>query len=342
LILLLSPAIVPAQLQPGFNGHEYLGLLRLGADHSYRLVYRSPESGLFNRWDMWYRDDDSVAVISIRGTVQDKASWLENFYAAMVPATGSLQISDSSRFDYQLAADPKATVHVGWLLGLGFLAPTMVDQVREADRRGIHAILIFGHSQGGALAYLTRSYLYYLQQKGGLDGQLRFKTYCSAAPKPGNLFYAYDYDFITRDGWSFNVVNAADWVPETPFSIQALEDMNRVNPFTNINNAFNKQPWAIRWYIKGKFNKLSKTTRSAQEEYTATLGQMVYKQVKKLLPGFREPVYSESFNYQRAGTPVVLQPDSVYYSRFPNDSSRIFTHHSYDAYRMLATKYYGN
>ncbi|HXB91701.1 MAG TPA: hypothetical protein VNU72_05395, partial [Puia sp.] len=84
------PLLSRAQLYPGFDGHEYIGLLRIGfTQHDirpgdtpvvsgFRLVYRSPEAGLFNRWDMWYRDYDSVAVISIRGTIGNTASWLEN------------------------------------------------------------------------------------------------------------------------------------------------------------------------------------------------------------------------------------------------------------------------
>jgi hypothetical protein len=250
-------------------------------------------------------------------------------------------LNDSDRFDYTLSADPKAMVHVGWLVGLGYLAPTILDHIRQAAGHGTRSFLIFGHSQGGALAYLTRSYLYYLQQKGELPADLLFKTYCSAAPKPGNLFFAYDFDFITRSGWGFNVVNAADWVPETPFSIQTLRDLNPVNPFLNIDGALRKQPWMIRWYIKGKYKKLDMATRRAQETFTGTLGETVYKQVKKTLPGLRQPVYATGVNYQRAGVQIVLQPDSAYYQKFPNDSSKIFRHHAFEPYLMLATKYYG-
>ena len=51
---------------------------------------------------------------------------------------------------------------------------------------------------------------------------LNIKTYCSAAPKPGNLFYAYDFEHITEGGWAFNVVNSADWVPELPSTTQTV------------------------------------------------------------------------------------------------------------------------
>jgi len=241
-------------LQPGFDGKEYTDMLAINfqrfdsmmvnpaipVSSDYHTVYRSPELGLKNRWNMWYRNDNKLAVISLRGTVAELPSWLENYYAAMVPATGSLQLNDSTVFNYQLAADEKAHVHVGWLTGLAHLAPSITEQIKLAYQRGIHEFIIIGHSQGGALATLTRSYLFYLSQKGTLPTDIRFKTYCSAAPKTGNLYYAYDFDFITRNGWAFTVVNAADWVPETLFSVQTLTDFNPVNPFTNVAGVIKK------------------------------------------------------------------------------------------------------
>jgi hypothetical protein len=350
-----QPAPPPAYLHPGFNGKEYLELLDYAFNghptsdttravtndsETYILTYRSPEAGMRNQWSLWVRDDKHVAVIAIRGTINDKLSWLENFYAAMVPATGSVQLSDTVKFDYRLSADNKAMVHVGWLLGLAYLAPTMTEQLRRLYAEGIRSIVIFGHSQGGALAFLTRSYFYYLQQQGKLPPDIFFKTYCSAAPKPGNLFYAYDFDFITRGGWAFTVVNAADWVPETPFTVGTLSDLNPVNPFTHVDKALQKQAFFVRLYIKGKYNKLQRRTRKAQKAMQDVLGEKVYKVIKQSLPGLREPVYAGGSNYQRAGTPIVLEPDSTYYHLFPNDPEQIFLHHGFGAYSWLADKYY--
>jgi hypothetical protein len=143
LLLLFIPGFVFSQkLQPGFDAKEYAELLSLSfhsssipdsverkktKDH-YHLEYRSEEVGLLNRWSFYLRDDN-VAVLNIRGTVQRAASWMENFYAAMIPATGSLQINDSTTFNYQLSADPKAMVHTGWTIGLAFLAPGIEKKI---------------------------------------------------------------------------------------------------------------------------------------------------------------------------------------------------------------------
>ncbi len=99
------------------------------------------------------------------------------------------------------------------------MAPEMTAKIREYNSQyHTKQVIITGHSQGGAIAFLTRSYLHYEQEAGRLPKELIFKSYNGAAPKPGNLYYGYDYDYITRNGWAFTVVNALDWVPETPFS----------------------------------------------------------------------------------------------------------------------------
>ncbi|HVU54779.1 MAG TPA: lipase family protein [Puia sp.] len=361
LILVADPSVRGQSiLEPGFDAKEYLAMLRIdftgqdslpdhaGGDSGFHVNppegyirhYRSPEVGLKNRWSMWYRRDGREAVISIRGTTADAASWLANFYAAMVPANGSLQLTDSNLFTYQLAADDKAMVHVGWLVSLGFLAPTMLRQVHEAYDKGIRDFIVTGHSQGGAIAFLASSYLHYLREKGELPADVVFKTYASAGPKPGNLFYAYDFDFITRNGWGFDVVNSADWVPESPFSVQTLSDFNKTNPFLHIDVMLKKQPFLVRWYVKGKFNKMKKATQKAQRCFKDVLGGTIYKQVKKVLPQLREPVYADGNNYQRAGVPIVLQADSAYYQKYPDLPDKVFQHHMFAPYNWMVQRYY--
>jgi predicted lipase len=307
----------------------------------FRLVYRSPETGLYNRWALWLRDDSAVAVISIRGTIMNTASWMENFYAAMVPATGEIQWNDSVTFHYKLAEDPRATVHAGWLLGLASLAPTILQEIRRYEKLGVKQFIIFGHSQGGALAFLVRSYLHYLPE-GALPKDIVYKTYCSAAPKPGNLYYAYDFDYITRGGWAFRVVNARDWVPETPFSIQTLEDFNTVNPFQNIKPALKHRSLLVKLYAGHVFNKLDRSSKKANKKFRRVLGHTVYKQIHQTLPEFREPVYAKSMNYMTAGTPVILMSYADYDHDFPFDGKNVFIHHGLKAYYLLTMHQYAS
>jgi hypothetical protein len=347
----------PAQsiLKPGFDAREYLEVLRINGRITdsglaakeqippplqYRLVHRSREVGLKNQWDLWLRKDEKVGVISLRGTVADAASWLENFYAAMVPATGQLQLNDSTTFSYKLAQSPEATVHVGWLLGIAHMAPAIAEQIRIYRQKGVKDFIIMGHSQGGALSFLLRSWLHYQTAAGILPPDIVYKTYCSAAPKPGNMQYVYDYDYITGPGWSYTVVNAPDWVPETPFSLQSLKDINQVNPFANIGAVLKKQPLLARWYMKHVFNSMGRITRRSQKRFRKYLGKTVYKQVRKYLPQLKQPDYAPGSNYMRAGAPIILMPDELYHRQFVHDGTHVFIHHSPLAYYTLAQRLY--
>lgn len=348
---LLYASLATAQLlKPGFDAAEYLELLSVSSQQgdsvlkrdstppptAYKRVYRSPVVGLDNRWDLWLRTDEKVAVISIRGTTSSPVSWLDNFYSAMIPAIGTLQLNNSTTFSYQLASDAKATVHTGWSLALAHLAPTIEEQIRNYHARGVTAFLIMGHSQGGAIAFLLRSYLFYKMQNKTLPAGLQFKTYCSAAPKPGNLYYAYDYEFLNREGWSYTVVNALDWVPETPFSIQQVTDVNTLNPFVGIKDVLKKQNFVVRTYMNHVYNKLQRSTRNAAKTYTKYLGNRMYKIVRKTLPQFREPRYAAGMNYMRAGVSVILQPSEAYLQKFrAGNPNGVFYHHFFEAYRTL-------
>ena len=359
LLFVFCTVTVNAQspLQPGFDPAEYADLLSIAFHGSsipdsterktkkdrYQLEFKSPETGLKNRWSLFLRDDN-VAVISIRGTVKNATSWSANFYSPMIAATGSLQLNDSTVFNYQLAESPAAAVHAGWTIALGHLAPGIVEHIKSLyTQKGVRRILISGHSQGGAIAFLTRSYLYYEQQKGTIPKDIVFKTYCSAAPKPGNQSYAYDFDYITRGGWGFNVVNAYDWVPESPFSIQTLTDFNPANPMADIKSILKQQKWLIRLAGNMVYSKLERKPRKAQRKYEKFLGHKLFKTgIRKALPQLREPVYIHSSNYMRAGSPVILMPDEAYRQKFPGDGKdKAFIHHLYASYSYLLNRVYG-
>ena len=350
-LLLPYAAFVHGQpLQPGFDKQEYIDLMKVSAQFGdsayqaalpvppqYTLAYRSAEIGLGNRWELWTRPDQ-VAVISVRGTTERSESWLGNLYAAMVPAQGTLTLSDDFTFPYRLATQPRAAVHVGWLVSTAFLARDILPKMDSCYRAGTRHVIILGHSQGGAIAYLLTAHLYSLQQQGELPADLRFKTYCSAAPKPGNLYFAYSYEALTQHGWAYNVVNSADWVPEVPVTVQTLDDFNRPNPFVNARQTIRKQKFRARIALNYAYNKLYKPTQKAQENYQKILGEFTSKQVKALLPGFVPPAYYESNDYVRTGNTITLLADEDYYAWNPQDSAFLWAHHFHTPYIYLAEK----
>jgi hypothetical protein len=301
----------------------------------YHFVYRSPVVGLQNRWDLFV-SNDSVAVISIRGTTRSSVSWLANFYSAMIPAKGFLQLTEKDSFPYELSSNPRAAIHVGWMISTAFLANDILPKIDSCYKAGIHEFIITGHSQGGAISYLMTAYLYSLKKQHRLADNIVFKTYCSAAPKPGNLYFAYEYENITRDGWAYNVVNSADWVPETPFSIQTKNDFNKTNPFSDARKNLWKQHFPMNLALVHAFNRLDKPARRTSRNYTRYLGRQASKIVRKNLKNLQVPKYAGCTDYVRTGNTIVLYASEEYYKIFPDNPGNVFTHHFFEPYFFLA------
>jgi hypothetical protein len=360
-VLIWSPLRVSAQtgqLKPGFDKAEYTELMYMHfllydstmADPNkprfvppspshFKSIYRSPVLGMDNRWELW-KSDQSVVAINVRGTTQTPVSWLQNFYAAMVPARGELKLSNSFTFKYNLTDNPRAGVHIGWLIGTAYLARDIVPKIDSCYKAGMREFLIMGHSQGGGIAYLLTSHLYALQKQGLLPQDIRFKTYCSAAPKAGNTYYAYAYEHLIRGGWGYNVVNSADWVPEVPFTSQSLDDFNQTNPFKNADRVIKKQKLLARIALRHAYKKMKKPGIKAQRSYEKYLGTYASKAVLKVLPEFQPPQYMKSSNFVRIGPTIILLADEEYYKLFPDSDENPFAHHLPQQYLYLIEKYH--
>lgn len=352
IICWLYGSMLQAQpLQAGFDKDEYAELMYISArtgalvpayykyipaPSRHRLVYRSEAIGLDNLWELWEGPEKSV-VVSLRGTTQHANSWLANFYAGMVPANGALQVARDYRFDYRLASDDRAAVHVGWLLSLSYLSQDILPKLSAAYESGCRDLTIIGHSQGGAIAYLLMAQMRHLQLSGRFTG-MRIKNYASAGPKPGNLYFAYDYENLCGN-WSYNVVNAADWVPETPVSIQALGDFNRTNPFKGAKKMIRRQKFPINLALSYSFGRLTKSTKRAQRVYRHYLGSVAGKMVVKYKKEFQRPGYLACMNYVRTGNYIVLMPDSAYFRKYPESDTNLFVHHLHSPYLYLLSRY---
>src|SRR5262249_26021460 len=57
-----------------------------------------------------------------------------------------------------------------------------------------------------------------------------YKTYVFAQPKPGNDHYAADFESrFSNGGLAFRVTNSLDWVPQVPFTLEFIGDINEPN-----------------------------------------------------------------------------------------------------------------
>lgn len=351
LSLVFAFTLMARDLKPGFDKQEYRTMLghfvrqgdslrrdyRIPLPAHEKLVYRSKVIGLDNRWFLWV-NADSVVTLSVRGTVASTASWLENAFLSMTAANGTITPEAGFSFSYHLADNPRAAIHTGWLIGMAYLQRDMLPKIDSLINRGYHNFIVSGHSQGGALSYLLTSHFYYLKRAGRFPVEVNFKTYCSAAPKPGNLYYAYDFEHITAGGWAFNVVNTADWVPEIPATVQTIGDISRTSPLPMAEKAIQKQGWVKRVFIKKIYRKLTEPSLDQAANNQKYLGEMVAAYIGKTLPGFVAPEPAGTFNYCRAGSTTVLYADEHYFSRFPEKSDNIWLHHLMEAYWFLAER----
>ena len=356
-IFLLFLAVVHvnyAQLSSGFSPNEYRDFLGITAgsvqdtafikgipqNPNLKRIYESPLVGLENKWYLWIDQKQKIAWLTIRGTANNPTSWLANFYSAMIPAQGKMKITEENTFEYQFSDDPKAAVHVGWTLSTGAIAETLVPKMDSLYSAGYRDFVVSGHSQGGAIAYLMTAHLHQLKQTGRWSDPIRIKTYASAAPKPGNLYFGYHYEFVTRGGWAFNVVNAADWVPETPFSIQTVNDFNVTNPFSDAKEFIKKQKFPKNLVFKKVYNSLDNPTQKAKKKFQKYLGDYAGKEVIKTIPDYRSPDFFDSNYFTRAGTFVILYPDEDYYRVYPDEKEKVFKHHALQPYLHLLNQHY--
>lgn len=304
----------------------------------YTRVYRSPVSVLKNRFDIW-KSESSNVVIAIRGTILDKQgiSFAEDFYANIVPATGKIRISDEIVFQYKLAELSDAGVHLGLLLGLYTLHKDLLEQITSQYALGVRNYYIIGHSQGSGVAYLATAYLWYLKKDGKLPSDVQFKTYCIAAPKAGNMPFAYDYENLTRGGWAFSVQNTADWVPYIPTTFETPGDLPPISPFTKIREVLTEIHYPPGPNFNESYAEFKKSQDEALDGMHKVIKEIIYPKISKLFPGYVEPELINSLDFERIGVTIPLIADKEYYEKFPDSKAQfnVWENHSPYPYYYL-------
>lgn len=310
---------------PGFQLAEALDLLAMCANvedeatspippapPGWTLVFDSTVIGPFDeKWQLWHSAAGSWA-IALRGTVMKAGSIFEDLISILVSAAGAITVGPHP-IPYRFAADAAAGVHLGFALGTllllkdpehGILAQLATHGVAPGD------VYITGHSQGAAMATLLRSYFEYAS-----DAPVRcsYKTYVFAQPKPGNEHYALDFEArFANAGLAFRVTNSLDWVPQVPFTLELLEDINRPNPLSVLTS-----PSLLMSLLMKLLERVVSEARSLVETHArAHLQVKAAALARKVAPapapaatllasGFDVPVL-HSLDFASAGTEVAL------------------------------------
>ena len=345
LFVFVNSICLKAQvLKPGFDAQEYLEILRISArissdtnrtklkgPESFQKIYSSNETKLYNKFDVWINASSKIAVLSFRGTVRNKSSWAENFYSSMHPATGEIKY-DSSTFTYKLSADSLSKVHLGWLVALSDLSTGFIAQLNMLQNQGYKNLIITGHSQGGAIAFLARAFLHYTTLFD--DSKWTIKTYCTAPPKPGNQFFAYDFESYNY-GWAYRIINPLDWVPDMPITLQGSNEVNKPNPFFELNKTLKTQSFLTRNGGLFVYNKLNNGVRKAQKrfmKYNNGLSFRVLKEAKSDIPKYKKN-YAQY--YFPCANGIILKPTNNYIEWSKSQKQDLFLHHMKTPYEFL-------
>ena len=220
------------QLKPGFDTNEvkytiamcnsFNFIKQYGSNNSiipeeFNLLYTSDILSMDNKFEIY--ENGTIGVINYRGSTDKIISWVENCYSAMIPAKGVIRFNEVD-YAYSFAEDTDAAVHAGYALTVVILSEKIIEQIQILNDKGINDIVITGHSQGGALATMTRAYLEHLP-KGKIARDTNFKTYAFAQPMCGNKEFSEEYNNkFSKKRTSYFIVNPKDPVPYLPFNYE--------------------------------------------------------------------------------------------------------------------------
>lgn len=317
LILLFTSvsAYSSAQHVAGFDAKEARDLIQIcnsftyldleGSDavivpKEYSRIYTSPAYGMDNMFQVYVNQSKTKAVLNFRGSTDQKSSWLENMYSSLVPAKDTI-FKGKTPFVYTCAESQDAAIHAGYILALSYCMDDILKQIQSLNKQGIYAVYITGHSQGGALAQMTRAYLYFLP-KSKLSSKNSFKVYAFANPMIGNKAFAQEYQQRFADpGFSFLLHNPEDIVPKMPVSYND-STFWKSNLQTML---FDRENFSFKESMKeGMLNMFGTKVNKLNNGFSNN----VHNQLVKLLGDFRMPAAKDEANFMHTSKPILLPP----------------------------------
>lgn len=283
------------------NSYTYLELNQRDEEiipSGYKRIYTSPVVGMDNMFQVYTKGN--LGVINFRGSTDKKSSWLENIYSAMIPIEGEIVVQGKS-FNYKFGTDTASNVHSGYALSMSYLHKDIVTQIKSLNNSGITDIIITGHSQGGALAILTRAYLEYIA-KDEISTKNNFKVYTFAQPMSGNIEFVREYNkTFCKSEMSYSLINPADAVPTMPLSFNDTTYLR-----DNLTSLFSKD----QKIDKSKMFRdgLALLFHDQLQGTVAKFGESVAKQIEKELGSIKLPEPTGDINFAQVGNLINLPP----------------------------------
>lgn len=276
-------------------------------------TYTSPIIGMDNMFVIF--EKEGKGIICFRGSTSKAVSWVENFYSAMIPAKGIIKINQKE-IPYLFGQDTSAGVHSGYALAVVALSSNLIQEIQNLNKKGIYEIYITGHSQGGAIATLTRPFLENL--KGNkIDTKNQFKNYAFANPMSGNKEFVREFNRLyCESNSSFNIHNKSDMVPKMPMHYDDEEKLISAKRFTNI--VFGKEKFDV---AKFGTELLLRTFEKGLSKYIQSSNRFIEKVISKTYTAIDMPKYLSDINFYHTANTFEL--NSFEYPKIKIDVSKL-------------------
>lgn len=345
IIFLFSTFNGLTQLKAGFDKNEAKELIALcnsftyldlyGDDskiipEGYTRIYTSPSYGMDNLFQVYTHN--TIGIIVFRGSTANMTSWLENMYAAMIPVKGKIKV-DGDKFKYEMGQDDAGAIHAGYTLAISFFKDDLLKQIKLLNKQGIYDILITGHSQGGALAQLTRAYLdnvslFKLSKKN------KFKVYAYANPQIGNQSFCNEYtEKYCHTEMSYLIHNPTDFVIKMPISYD--DSTFWKEQFAMLLQGDENEGGSNR-FVGGLLNLFG-------DDLTALAKNMAESINKQLLAEFGEiemPEFRDELNYAHTGNLTLIDPTEYPEGAVSKRNEKMYQHKPYNYYVSILKGYF--
>ncbi len=344
------------------------------APSDWACIYNADKShtfGIFNNtWQLWQNVSENQYAVVFQGTElfnipEDLLFPLVRFeLAAQVEC---LENTNSIKLQFPSAAN--AGAHAGFTYGALVMLPDVLFQLTQAIPPNGSTIFITGHSMGAAIATCATSILseFVAQAKNftfplsvlfvWLSNISAWKTYVFAQPKPGNDYYSNEVNFnFSNNGLFYRTTQTLDWVPQTPLTLETLNDLNNPNPIgTEV------KPWIDNHLpsLKSLLDKLEKEFTDDLQKIDAYLNTELKKELavmviaeekvldemhpylKSCINNFLDSITASvsiipSLNYAASGTPVILQGDASVPTNPQDPNDFMWQHHAAQYYWLLS------
>lgn len=277
----------------------------------FTLNYDSGIMSMDNKFRVF--NNGKYGIISFRGSTDKIVSWVENCYAAMIPAKGTMTIKEK-QVEYAFSETDSAAIHSGYALTVIMLSERVISQIKLLNDKNIHDIIITGHSQGGALATLTRAYLEHLP-KDIFSNATTFKTYAFAAPMSGNKEFADNYNALfSKKETSFSIINPEDPIPELPINYNEEEEL--LNKETIASWVFGESEFDAKDFGK---NVVIKLFEGGLKNHIKSSNSLINKFVDFKFGQVDMPEFIDDINYYPTGK--VMEIDSFVFPKVEIDVS---------------------